>query len=210
MDCKLGKQGAGVQEDSQQWCLSFSIRFPTFITKGESRTGAACWTTSHFSWSMSITCHLFPISVDTNKYYYEKKNDFAEMLFSKGSPNIREIRGCQTCETEMGWGALCGCWLALWGPASAIWSLISLSHSHVWLWLGNDWASKPYWSLEIIRRTFWLQEQSFQSCYELYALSGPTRRYKEWRNGSLEKRSVKVSQLMAEMGSEAYFTDFLC
>ena len=30
---------------------------------------------------MFRTCHLAPISLDTNKYYYEKKNEFAEILF---------------------------------------------------------------------------------------------------------------------------------
>lgn len=34
--------------------------------------------------TMFRTCHLFPVSLDTNKYYYKKKNDFAEILFPYG------------------------------------------------------------------------------------------------------------------------------
>lgn len=41
---------------------------------------------------MFITCGLFPVSVDTNKYYYKKKSDFSEILFPK-APLIQETSG---------------------------------------------------------------------------------------------------------------------
>lgn len=126
-----------------------------FITKGELQTGTVYWTWGWLSdfteaWSVFITCRLFPVSVETDKYYYNKEKWLCWDIFFRRLPSYKKNPGAaKPVKLRRGEEPRVVADSLFRGPCppppphtSAIWSLILTLESRLGLWPGNDSASE--------------------------------------------------------------------